>query len=289
VNAAAILLPKTQPQWLLLLSPFAALTADVLLILSQSNSYSGLAIVLLLPVLAQAVRGSRAGSAGVVTGLVISQVVIGLAHHSPGIVLARTLVLWGAFGAVLSAVILGLRDRLAQAQRELERAALIDPVTNLVNRRGFADAVAKRRGRRPFTIVYLDLDGFKAVNDTSGHEAGDALLTAVGRACLTVARQGDVVARFGGDEFVVFLADTDHDAGAIAASRLSQAVSAVRVGPHRARASVGHATGGAGSSVDEVIEEADRRMYAEKQPRTDRGTIAVPVPSPRQPRAVGAY
>lgn len=287
-NGAALMVPDTQPQWLLLVSPFVALTAEVLLILSQSNSHSGLGIVLLLPVLAQAIRGTRVGSAAVVAGLVLAQLTIGLAHHTPGIVLARTLVLWGTFGTALSLVILGLRQRLAQAQEELERVARIDPMTNLVNRRGFADAVADRRGRRPFTIVYLDLDGFKAVNDTSGHEAGDALLTAVARACQTVARQGDVVARFGGDEFVVFLADTDRAAGPIAAARLRDAVRAVHVGAHRARASVGYATGDAASSLREVIDEADQHMYAEKHPRSSDGDALVAVPAPRRQRAVQA-
>jgi diguanylate cyclase (GGDEF)-like protein len=88
--------------------------------------------------------------------------------------------------------------------------ARTDPLTGLLNRRGFSEEVARRMARllheaQPACLIYIDLDNFKLVNDTHGHEAGDAALIALSRILRESTRAGDLIARLGGDEFVMWL------------------------------------------------------------------------------------
>ena len=115
--------------------------------------------------------------------------------------------------------------------RMLEALALTDPLTGLANRRLLADRIAMalvhaRRNTRTMAVVYLDLDGFKQINNTRGHSAGDALLKMVAGRLVETVREEDTVARLGGDEFVIVL---PHLSGAAAAatvaSKMIEAVS----------------------------------------------------------------
>ncbi len=115
----------------------------------------------------------------------------------------------------------GAARTLQALQDELERFAYFDALTSLANRRQFSDnlrkliALSERRGTR-FALLLLDLDQFKQINDTLGHDAGDALLIAVGARLRNAIRAEDNVARLGGDEFAILLSGAD-DAAAIAA------------------------------------------------------------------------
>ncbi len=96
---------------------------------------------------------------------------------------------------------------------DLAEQALRDPLTGLYNRRFFDEALAQnihtaRRYNRPLSLVLFDLDNFKAVNDTHGHETGDLALKTVARLLLQTARKADIVCRLGGDEFAVILPET---------------------------------------------------------------------------------
>ncbi len=94
----------------------------------------------------------------------------------------------------------------AREHEVLSLRALHDPLTGLPNRHQFESVLAaKVSSHRPFGLVYLDLDGFKRINDERGHAAGDAVLQCVARRLTAVIREHDLVARIGGDEFVVLL------------------------------------------------------------------------------------
>jgi diguanylate cyclase (GGDEF)-like protein len=161
---------------------------------------------------------------------------------------------------------------------ELETRIDVDPLTEALNRRGFERelkrslAYVKRYGASA-AVIYLDLDGFKPINDRHGHAAGDAVLRAIAMTLARNVRASDVVARIGGDEFVVlFWNVTETDAAAKAAA-LEVAVSAtsVRWGAPTllAGASAGVTLVRPFDSVAEVLTRADAAMYARKAGRRD--------------------
>jgi diguanylate cyclase (GGDEF)-like protein len=173
--------------------------------------------------------------------------------------------------------------RKASELRRLERARS-DPLTGLANREVLVERIdlAKRRAdreRRRFALLFLDLDGFKGVNDTAGHAAGDRVLQAVARRLTAVVRQADTVARLGGDEFVL-LAEALHasaDAAAIARKTLSSLASPVVI--DQCAFAVG---GSIGISVypddagdaGRLIDLADAAMYHAKQAGRNRFAFA---------------
>ncbi len=174
-------------------------------------------------------------------------------------------------------------ERLAaelQASRahitELEARVDVDPLTETLNRRGFERelkrslAYVKRYGVSA-ALVYLDLDGFKPVNDRHGHAAGDAVLREIASALIRVVRASDVVARIGGDEFVVLLWNVSGAAAAAKAGALEAAVYAtpVRWGASTlvVGASAGVAFMGPLDTPAEVLARADAAMYARKAER----------------------
>jgi diguanylate cyclase (GGDEF)-like protein len=164
-----------------------------------------------------------------------------------------------------------LQTKLARAQQDLERLALYDPLTGLGNRHLFhielarAVAVAQRKNT-PFSLLMMDLDKFKMANDTFGHEAGDAILTAIGSRLRDNARAADTYFRFGGDEFVAIL-DAGSD-GNSAAQRITSAVAEpVSFGAHAlaVEVSIGLAVYPAdGENPQDLIHAADAAMYEAK-------------------------
>ncbi len=164
-------------------------------------------------------------------------------------------------------------DVMAQ-KAELTHRAFHDPLTGLANRALFYDRLAHaldlhRRDLRPVSVVFVDLDDFKSVNDAFGHDAGDLVLTEVARRLLDVVRTGDTVARLGGDEFAVLVEDDGHPTGV--AERILEALSApVRIGDRLApaRASIGTTTldpGRDSCDIQELLRQADVAMYAAKR------------------------
>lgn len=128
----------------------------------------------------------------------------------------------------VNGVVLSLRDltQLKAAQSELHRLAFYDPLTGLANRQLFRDRLSNvvRRARRsgePAALMFLDLDGFKRINDTLGHDAGDELLRQVAQWLEGCVREEDSVARLGGDEFVVLLSQIS---GSGAAAKVAEAI-----------------------------------------------------------------
>ena len=264
-NLVMYTLGRRRWPWITKATPLVYLVSATTLILSQKATSSGLSIILLTPVLAVAIRGTWKQAAVTVVAMLASLLTISVAHHSHAIVIARALVLWAGMGAMVTVVIHQFRSRLEQVQNQLELLATTDPLTGLANRRGFADAVVARRGRRPFALLAIDVDGLKELNDAYGHEAGDQLIQAVGEACAGVARAGDVVGRLGGDEFAVFLSDATATDARVAVERMHEAVGLRTVFGQPARVSIGMAAGGPGSDFDEVLAEADQAMYVNKR------------------------
>ena len=177
--------------------------------------------------------------------------------------------------AVIWRMVLSYQRRLMQDADASEHLSLHDPLTGLPNRRMFherlATSMSARSGRRDdhIGIMIIDLDGFKAVNDTLGHHAGDQLLQEVGHRLRAGIRDGDLVARLGGDEFAVLLAGiVDLAAAAEMAHRLADKVRrdfVLDVGPAAVSASIGLSIAGvAGVAGDALLRQADAAMYRAK-------------------------
>jgi diguanylate cyclase (GGDEF)-like protein len=172
-----------------------------------------------------------------------------------------------------------LRAALEEARRrivELEELAHEDELTGVLNRRGFqqelrrAQSYCERYGV-PVALALVDLDFFKAINDTHGHSGGDAVLRAVARFLSTHVRASDVVARIGGDEFALLLwhADASQAEGKLA--RLTAELSELQINHHDERlhvkASYGVAALAPSRSDQDVFERADKILYRAKAQR----------------------
>jgi diguanylate cyclase (GGDEF)-like protein len=159
----------------------------------------------------------------------------------------------------------------ARTRDELEHLASTDDLTGLANRRRFRQELARElagagRFGRAVSLLLLDLDGFKGVNDRYGHDRGDEVLKTIAALLTRRTRGGDLVARVGGDEFALLLPGTSADEAADLALRLDKSIAA-RVGDVGIRASVGVASYPA-TDGDQLLAEADRRLYAEKRRNT---------------------
>jgi diguanylate cyclase (GGDEF)-like protein len=147
--------------------------------------------------------------------------------------------------------------------------ARIDALTGLANRRALEEIIAAEISRalrfeHQLAVVLLDLDRFKDINDSFGHAAGDVMLRTVGRLLTSLARQGDTVARWGGEEFVVVLPETDLDGARRLAERLRRTIEGHPVGEMRTSASCGVATMLPDDSVDTLLGAADQALYQAK-------------------------
>ncbi len=191
-------------------------------------------------------------------------------------------------------------DRLRIANAELEDAnarlagqAHRDPLTGLVNRRRFFELAADqlalaRRHRRPCSVFMVDLDHFKRINDTFGHAGGDEALCAAAQCVVETVREVDIVARFGGEELVALLPETDAPAAGLIAERVRGALAALEV-PYegqiiRITASVGVAAWSPSEGgIEDALRRADLALYRVKQAGRDGVAMEPPV----TPVAVG--
>ena len=170
-------------------------------------------------------------------------------------------------------VVLNTRDvsERRRLEEQLTHQAFHDPLTGLANRALFRDrvshalALAQRRGT-PVTVLYVDLDDFKNVNDSLGHAEGDRLLIAAAERFLACARTADTVARLGGDEFAILIEGADGSEGL--PDRLADAMShpfSLSGNQVRVTASIGVASAAPGDRADDLLRNADMAMYAAKR------------------------
>jgi diguanylate cyclase (GGDEF)-like protein len=159
---------------------------------------------------------------------------------------------------------------------ELEARADVDPLLDILNRRGFERELARslayvKRYGTVAALVFIDLDGFKAVNDRHGHAAGDALLKAVARQLNSRVRASDIVARLGGDEFAVLMWHVDAAQAGAKAREIEELIAAACAGEGAAQVSVGASAGivplDGQATPEQIVDAADKAMYVRKKER----------------------
>ncbi|MFZ5575148.1 MAG: GGDEF domain-containing protein [Pseudomonadota bacterium] len=169
--------------------------------------------------------------------------------------------------------------RLLESEAQIRELMLTDPLTGVANRRHLDDRLAMELARQtrygqPLSVILTDIDHFKQINDTYGHAAGDAVITAFARTLEASIRSTDFLARYGGEEFVLLLPNTEAGEAAALAERMREAVRHIRVPGSGLgiTASFGVTLARRGESMSEVLSRADEAMYLSKAGGRDRVT-----------------
>ncbi|HBF46500.1 MAG TPA: hypothetical protein DDW91_08510, partial [Shewanella frigidimarina] len=189
-----------------------------------------------------------------------------------------------ALEAILLASILARQFRIAQMDKLIaEKYAGTDPLTQLNNRRGFQELTNPIwqniiREQREASIAIIDIDSFKNVNDTHGHNTGDVVLKKVAETIAGTSRQGDISARWGGEEFIVFLPETSQEHALVQAERIRKAIDAIEFNDMKNALSLTASIGVSGTvtsqfndvplstkTFDKMLKSADRALYIAKK------------------------
>jgi diguanylate cyclase (GGDEF)-like protein len=158
-------------------------------------------------------------------------------------------------------------------EEELRALSLIDELTGLYNRRGFLTLVkqqtkiADRMGKE-MLLIFADIDRMKLINDTLGHKEGDRALTDAANILKKTLRESDIIARFGGDEFLILAMEACNEHSEIIYNELQENIklhNEKEVRPYKLSLSLGFACYVPGSSIEEVLVQADQLMYEDKQ------------------------
>jgi diguanylate cyclase (GGDEF)-like protein len=222
--------------------------------------------------------GSRVGLT--VTALTVVGLGLGNAHlarpYSPNAMMTAMVVLvyLGLFFHAYSSRSVSYFKRMRQSNERLATLASRDPLTQLLNARAYYQwcdhwLLGAARSGASCTVLFVDLDHFKRINDERGHAAGDEVLKAVATTLSEALRRSDVLGRIGGEEFSIFLPDTEPQQGAEVAEKLRQAIEQLSLSfdgrALRVTASVGVAGAQAGrSSMSAIQQQADQAMYLAK-------------------------
>jgi diguanylate cyclase (GGDEF)-like protein len=172
-------------------------------------------------------------------------------------------------------IFIGLYFELEKLREEVHTLAITDELTRVFNRRHFMKLIEHeleraKRYRHALSLIIFDVDNFKKVNDTYGHLCGDAVLQELSRACCTILRQCDTLARFGGEEFILLLPETGDVSALQVANRLCQLVAGHVVEYKNARIQVTISVGvttynPAVDTLDDLLSRADRALYQAKR------------------------
>lgn len=174
-------------------------------------------------------------------------------------------------------------QELMQAQKKLERLARTDPLTQLSNRRDILEKIKYEkdrfeRSKKPFTIVLGDIDKFKSVNDTYGHDAGDLVLMKISKLMISSLRKQDFVSRWGGEEFLLLLPETDIKGGKITSEKIRQKIAETKIHFKGKNIPVsmtfGVSTYSKTSNIDDCIAKADKALYQGKKSGRNKTVIA---------------
>ncbi len=181
-----------------------------------------------------------------------------------------------------------LHDRVElEAARTTRALTLRDPLTGAFNRRHlqerlWSEAAFAKRHNTPLSLILLDIDHFKVINDNHGHATGDAALRLIAQALTELTRQEDVLARFGGEEFALLARGIDRKGAIVLGERIRQSIAAqqlpVEQGTLTFTVSVGiaHSEGGNDADAQHMFEAADRALYAAKDAGRNNVSIAPP-------------
>ena len=187
--------------------------------------------------------------------------------------------MWGGMtNRVISLFVIGLTvfgmGKLATYEERLLIESMTDPLTGLLNRRYFDEqtrkevARSRRHGLR-FSVLMIDIDHFKRVNDSYGHPVGDLAIKALAEVCSNALRPQDILARYGGEEFVLTLPHTSSDGAGVVAERIRQTVEQVvldtEAGPVRFTVSIGISTYSRDLPLEQIVGRADEALYRAKQ------------------------
>ena len=184
-----------------------------------------------------------------------------------------------SFSELLARVRVG--TRVVQYQQHLEYQTQIDSLTSLFNRRAFEKKIQEefersKRYQSPLSVLILDLDNFKTINDTYGHHGGDSALVKISDTLREMTRQSDFASRYGGEEFVLILPETDQESAIQAASKIHSAIRSSSFGtisrPFTLTVSIGISSSSTKvySTWREMVDDADRALYLAKNSGKDR-------------------
>jgi diguanylate cyclase (GGDEF)-like protein len=175
--------------------------------------------------------------------------------------------------AVIGVTVFGM-GKLADYEQRLLIESMTDPLTGLLNRRYFNEQTQKevarsRRHNLRFSVLMLDIDHFKRINDTYGHPVGDLAIKALADICNKALRPQDILARYGGEEFVLALPHTEAEGAAVVAERIRQTVEQIELiteaGPVRFTVSIGISTYMKDLPLEQIVGRADEALYKAKQ------------------------
>ena len=240
--------------------------------------------IFIYPAVGFSILGARQGLAASLLFLAITLVLMSVPRswlHTPPysiFVLARSVIIYLTVTFIFFYYEISQQILIQYIEREkkkFENASKVDALTGLANRRDMAEKLATERLRQlrmghPFTVILGDIDDFKHLNDTHGHDAGDHVLKQVAREMRRHTRDIDCPARWGGEEFLIMLVETDRENGQKVAERLRQAIAATPFRYNGSDLSVTMTFGvtscqEAENDIDACIKRADEALYAGKK------------------------